>query len=87
VPWKKNILSWWNTISLFATTELEAAVKGAMWQPTIRYHLGMTYYKKGMQRKAMTELQHALKINRTFPEADEAREIIDKIIADRLGGT
>ncbi len=69
-----------------ATTELEAAVKGAMWQPTIRYHLGMTYYKKGMQRKAMTELQHALKINRTFHEADEAREMVDKIKADRISG-
>ncbi|MCP4253645.1 MAG: tetratricopeptide repeat protein, partial [Candidatus Scalindua sp.] len=69
-----------------ATTELEAAVKGAMWNPTIRYHLGMAYYKKGLQRKSMTEMQRALKTDRTFPEADSAREIIDKIIADRIDG-
>jgi tetratricopeptide (TPR) repeat protein len=67
-----------------AIAELEVAVKGAMWNTTIRYHLGMAYYKKGMQRKAITEMQHALKINRTFPEADEARGIINKIIADRI---
>ncbi len=69
-----------------ATTELEVAVKGAMWNPTIHYHLGMVYYKKGFQRKTMIEMQRALKINRTFPEADEAREMIDKIIADRIDG-
>ncbi len=70
-----------------ATRELEMAVKGTMWNPTIRYHLGVTYYKKGLQRKAMTEMQRALKIDRTFPEADEARKIIDKIISDRISST
>ncbi len=67
-----------------ATRELEMAVKDTMWNPTIRYHLGMAYYKNGLERKAMTEIQRALKIDRTFPEADDAREVIDKIISDRI---
>jgi tetratricopeptide (TPR) repeat protein len=70
-----------------ATVELEAAVKGAAWSPTIHYHLGMLYYKKGLQRKALVEMEHALKVDSTFPEAEEAREIIEKIIADRINGT
>jgi hypothetical protein len=46
----------------------------------------MVYYKRGLQRRALTEMERALKVNRTFPEADEAREIIEKIISDRING-
>ncbi len=60
---------------------LKDAVQEAVWNPTIRYHLGMAYYKKGLQREAITEMQNALKINNSFPEAEEAKKQIDEITA------
>jgi Predicted N-acetylglucosaminyl transferase len=69
-----------------AAAELETAVSGATWNPTIRYHLGMVYYKQGLQRKALAEMERALNVDSTFPEADEAREIIEKIIVNRIKG-
>ncbi|MHC4183262.1 MAG: tetratricopeptide repeat protein [Planctomycetota bacterium] len=62
-----------------AMSELETAVRNAPLNPTIRYHMGMAYYKKGLQRLAFTEMEHAIKINNTFPEAKEARELIEKM--------
>jgi tetratricopeptide (TPR) repeat protein len=62
-----------------ALPELETAVKGAPWNPTIRYHLGMVYYKKGQQSSALSQMERALKISNTFPEAEEARDLIKKI--------
>ncbi|MBT5305277.1 MAG: tetratricopeptide repeat protein [Candidatus Scalindua sp.] len=70
-----------------AVSELRAAVRNATWNPTIRYHLGVAYYKKGLQRDALTELERALKISSSFPEAKEAKEIIEKIIISRVKGT
>jgi tetratricopeptide (TPR) repeat protein len=70
-----------------ALSELKSAVQSATWNPSIRYHLGMAYYKKGLQRKAMAELEQALKISNTFPEAEEAKAIIEEIIRSRVGGT
>ncbi len=70
-----------------ATAELEAAVKGAIWNPTIRYHLGMVYYKRGLHRKALTELEKALKISSTFPEAEDAKKLIEKIKKSKVTGT
>ncbi len=70
-----------------AASELETAVKGATWNPTIRYHLGMAYYKKGLQREALAEMERVLKISTTFPEAEDARELIEKIIINRIKGT
>ncbi len=62
-----------------ALPELETAVKGAPWNPTIRYHLGMVYYKKGQQSSALSQMERALKISNTFPEAEEARDLIKEI--------
>ena len=69
-----------------ALPELRAAVRNATWNPTIRYHLGMVYYIKGLQREALAEMERALKISKTFPEAEEAKEIIEKIIINRVKG-
>lgn len=62
-----------------AVSELETAVKSLPWNPTIRYHLGMAYYKKGLQELALKEMRRALRISNNFPEAKEARELIEKI--------
>ncbi len=70
-----------------AVSELRTAVRNATWNPTIRYHLGAAYYKKGLQRDALTELERALKISNSFPEAKVAKEIIEKIIISRVKGT
>ncbi|MCP4253041.1 MAG: tetratricopeptide repeat protein, partial [Candidatus Scalindua sp.] len=70
-----------------ATPELEAAVRGAMWDPSMRYRLGVVYYKNGLQREAMAELERALKISNSFPEAEEAKILIEKIKTDRAKGT
>ncbi len=66
-----------------ALSLLKDAVQEAVWNPTIRYHLGMAYYKNGFQREAIVEIQNALKINNTFPEAEEAKKQIDEWIASR----
>jgi tetratricopeptide (TPR) repeat protein len=70
-----------------ALSELRAAARSATWNPTIRYHLGMAYYKKGRQREALAELERALKISNTFPEAEEAKALIEEIIISRIRGT
>ncbi len=70
-----------------SVSELRAAVRNATWNPTIRYHLGAAYYKKGLQREALTELERALKISSNFPEAEAAKEIIEKIIISRVKGS
>ena len=70
-----------------AVSALRAAVRNATWNPTIRYHLGMAYYKKGLEREAITEMERALKISSTFPEAEDAKELIEKIIISRIKGT
>ncbi len=70
-----------------AVSLLRVAIRSATWNPTIRYHLGMAYYKKGFQREAITEMQRALKISNTFPEAEEAKKIIEEIIVKRIKDT
>ena len=70
-----------------AVSLLRVAIRNATWNPTIRYHLGMAYYKKGFQREAITEMQRALKISNTFSEAEEAKKIIEEIIVKRIQDT
>ncbi len=62
-----------------ALSLLKDAVKKSVWNPTTRYHLGMAYYKNGLRREAIIQMQYALKINNSFPEAEEAKKQIDEI--------
>jgi superkiller protein 3 len=62
-----------------AMSELETAVRNAPLNPTIRYHLGVVYYKKELRSLALAEIEDALKISNTFPEAKEAKDLIEKI--------
>lgn len=48
-------------------------------QPSVRYHLGMAYYKNGNRDLAKKELSAALKINSGFAGADEARATLNNI--------
>ena len=69
-----------------AIAELRSAVQRDTWNPAMRYRLGMAYYKRGLQRTAMEELEQALKISNTFPEAEDAKELIGKIKKSMVTG-
>jgi Tfp pilus assembly protein PilF len=45
----------------------------------VRFHLGLTYYKKGDKDRAKTELKKALDLDQKFDKADEARQILSKL--------
>ncbi|MBM3226432.1 MAG: tetratricopeptide repeat protein [Candidatus Tectomicrobia bacterium] len=47
--------------------------------PTIRYHLGMTYYQIGQMNQAKTELQAALQLQQDFAGAEQVRELLAQI--------
>jgi len=47
--------------------------------PLIRFHLGLTYHKKGDKDRARSELEKALRLNENFSEADEARRILSEL--------
>ena len=59
--------------------ELEPVIKGEPWNSTIRYHLGMAYYKNGMNRLALQELEKAIDIDPEFPEVNEAMVAIKEM--------
>ncbi len=64
---------------------LRAAVRDeAIQNPSTHYHLGMAYYKNGLETQALSVLQQALKISNTFPEADDAKKVIDEIMESRV---
>ncbi|MCI0567375.1 MAG: tetratricopeptide repeat protein, partial [Acidobacteria bacterium] len=44
--------------------------------PLVQYHLGMAYYKYGDNVSARKTLQLSLKLNRSFPGAEEARQTL-----------
>ena len=60
--------------------ELEMAINRAPNNPTIRYHLGMAYQQKGLKELAQKEMKRALDIDPVFPEANEAKKFIEKIV-------
>jgi Tfp pilus assembly protein PilF len=47
--------------------------------PTVTYHLGMAYYKKGDLENARAELEKALQLDESFNGADEARRILAEL--------
>ncbi len=70
-----------------AISLIRDAARISTWNPTIRYHLGMAYYKKGLHREAITEMQRALSISDTFPEAEESKNVIKKITRSMVNDT
>ena len=49
--------------------------------PAIRYHLGLTYLKKGMRDKAVEQIKNSIRLGRvsSFPEFREAQAIMSEI--------
>jgi tetratricopeptide (TPR) repeat protein len=46
---------------------------------TVIYHLGMAYYQKGDLEKARMELKKALKLDKNFSGADQAKKILTEL--------
>jgi Tfp pilus assembly protein PilF len=46
---------------------------------TFYYHLGMSYYKSGDQRKAKESLNRSVKLDPNLPQASEINVILGKI--------
>ena len=59
-----------------AVEYLEKARMGLPSNPTVRYHLGAAYLKAGRQAEAVAELQEALGLSKSFPEADAVRAML-----------
>jgi Flp pilus assembly protein TadD len=45
----------------------------------VRYHHGMALAKTGKNREAMQELNAALSLDPNFPEAGEARKVLENL--------
>jgi len=62
-----------------AITTLTAAKACDQGNPTIAYHLGMTYWKIGEDKRAAKELREALNLDPSFEGADEARRVLNEM--------
>jgi len=62
-----------------AVTNLKNASNANPNNPTISYHLGVTYNEIGDSQAAKTALQKALKISADFREADKARKLLKQL--------
>ena len=47
--------------------------------PTILYHLGMTYYKLGRRDEAASTFRRALQQQETIPQAAEMRSLLEEL--------
>ncbi|MBD3305155.1 tetratricopeptide repeat protein, partial [candidate division KSB3 bacterium] len=62
-----------------AVEQFQAALDISPLQPTIRYHLGVTYADQGETALAIQELENALSIDAEFREAAEARQLLEEL--------
>jgi tetratricopeptide (TPR) repeat protein len=62
-----------------AIGHLKSAVASRPNSPTIRFHLGMTYYKNSDLKHALNEFKNSLRISTRFKEVSEAKEMIELI--------
>jgi len=51
--------------------------------PTVFYHLGLAHWKNGDEEEAVKTLNKALKMNRDFPEKEEAEKLLEEIRSAR----
>jgi putative PEP-CTERM system TPR-repeat lipoprotein len=63
-------------LPLLGLPYLREAAQKAPQNPVYRYHLGAAYAKAKDPKNAVVELEAALKINATFPGADDARKLL-----------
>lgn len=69
-----------------AIEKLKSAVELQPDSPTIRFHLGMAYYKDNDLTNALTEFKNSLAISGRFKEASTSKEMI-KLIENQLHQT
>ena len=62
-----------------AIAEFRGSLAKASDNPTVAYHLGLAYAKKGETDKARAELERAVKLNPAFPEASEAQKTLAEL--------
>ena len=62
-----------------ASGNLKPAVATRPNSPTIRFHLGMAYYRNGDLKNALSEFNNSLKISIRFKEASKAKDMIGLI--------
>ncbi len=66
---------------------LEDAVKRLPTDPSLRFHLGLSYQKLKQWDKAQAELKKALELDSKSPQADEARKALQEVESKSVGGT
>ncbi len=59
-----------------AIAEFRSSLAKAAENPTVIFHLGLAYHKKGELEKARAELARALELNNSFDGADQARALL-----------
>jgi tetratricopeptide (TPR) repeat protein len=69
-----------------ALKELHQATKLDYGNPTMHYHLGMAYLKKGMGPRALAQFRRSVKGNVDFPERKEAEKLIQEIQSGKAEG-
>jgi len=62
-----------------AIGEFRASLAKDPENPTVAYHLGLAYHKKGESNKAKAELARALKLNPAFDGAEDARKVLAEL--------
>jgi tetratricopeptide (TPR) repeat protein len=66
-----------------AMREFSASLEKLPGNPTILYHLAMTYYKKGQVAQARTTLEKALELDGQFKDAEKARRMLAALKMDQ----
>jgi tetratricopeptide (TPR) repeat protein len=69
-----------------AIGSLKSAVASRQNAPTIRFHLGMAYYRNSDLKNALNEFKNSLRISTRFKEASKAKEMIE-LIENQLNQT
>ncbi len=62
-----------------ANAKFRRALELSPLQPTIRYHLALTYAQQGQKDQAVQELKKALKISEDFREAEDAKKMLEEL--------
>jgi tetratricopeptide (TPR) repeat protein len=69
VFYKKGLYDW-------AIGELSESLAKIPQNPSVNYHIGMAYFKKGNPEQARTYLEKALNISNSFDGAQEAKQVL-----------
>jgi tetratricopeptide (TPR) repeat protein len=63
-----------------AIAQFQDALRGAPGHPTIRYHMAVAQHGIGNNSEAMAHLKMALESEQDFPEREQARELLEKLV-------